>query len=80
MGRYSQPVCFACTTPLREVHWRMDGEVMQGNSNRENGTTIAIICFNITRNTTITCYGETTSLTESMSETDTGHVILMDEG
>ena len=80
MGTLNQPACFTCTTPLLEVHWMMDGEAMRGNSNREDGTTVAVICFNITRNTTITCYGETTSPTGSMSETDTGHIILMDEG
>ena len=80
MGTYNHLACFTCTTPLLEVHWMMDGEAMRGNSNREDGTTVATICFNIIKSTTITCYGETTSPTGSGSETDIGYVILIDEG
>lgn len=80
MGTLNQPACFNCTSPLLEVHWVMDGKAMRGNSNREDGTTVATLCFNITTNTTVTCYGETTSPTESRSETDTARVILISEG
>ena len=58
-----QKACFNCTTTYQEAHWMVgEGVPFNGRPNHVNGLTFTKHCFNVTKNTNVTCIGETPGL------------------
>ena len=79
---YGDRVCFTCMTTHEEAHWKVENETIEGINNGRgvDGQLVVKLCLNVTRNVTLTCYGETPSRYEDISGTDIGEVTLINEG
>ena len=75
-ANYHELVCFHCSTTFPAIHWGVDGNIIPGRADRHNGIAVDRYCFNVTESTTVTCYGEDASMTQSTSGSDAGQVFL----
>lgn len=75
-----QLACFTCTTsPDREIHWEIKGDIIDGNPDLIGGQTVISRCFNITMSENVTCVSEILSDTDAiLPERDTAKIILIE--
>ena len=79
--KHGQKACFNCTTTYQEAHWMVDGVFVNGKPNHVNGLTFTKHCFNVTKNTNVTCIGKTPSngsQHDSLHGVDEVEVILIE--
>ena len=73
--------CFTCNTTQQEIYWGVDGEYHTAEEvYLYEDQIVGTFCSNFTSNTTVTCFGESSALNNSVSENDTGQVTFIDEG